>query len=50
MIHESYGEDLDMTTDEEDNYHELALNLKPPKLPISANDKYDVSLDLRFLF
>jgi hypothetical protein len=38
MIHESYGDDLDMTTDEEDNHH------KSPKQQILSNDKYDVSV------
>ncbi|CAM4955135.1 unnamed protein product [Rotaria socialis] len=36
MIHESYGDDLDMTTDEEDIYHKTS-----PKEQIQANGKYD---------
>lgn len=35
MIHENYGDDLDMTTDEEDNYHKLP--------PIPSINKYDVN-------
>ncbi|CAF4262233.1 unnamed protein product [Rotaria socialis] len=38
MIHESYGDDLDMTTDEEDIYHKTS-----PKEQIQANGKYDLS-------
>ncbi|CAF2070555.1 unnamed protein product [Rotaria magnacalcarata] len=36
MIHESYGDDLDMTTDEEDIYHKTS-----PKEQIQPNGKYD---------
>ncbi|CAF3759864.1 unnamed protein product [Rotaria sordida] len=47
MIHESYGGDLDMTTDEEDPYNKSSLNLtsnkKSLKEPIQSIDKYDLS-------
>ncbi|UJR07617.1 hypothetical protein I4U23_011906 [Adineta vaga] len=47
MIHESYGDDLDMTTDEDDNYHKSTLNSpsdKPSsKSPSQSLDKYDLS-------
>jgi hypothetical protein len=50
MIHESYGDDLDMTTDEEDTYHKSSFNSPPdkgsPKLRTQLNDKYDVSVVL----
>jgi len=38
MIHEGYGDDLGMTTDEEDNHN------KSQKLPNQSNNKYDVSI------
>ncbi len=45
MIHESYGNDLDMTTDEEDNYHKESINSTPDKSltkQINKNQIYDV--------
>jgi hypothetical protein len=44
MIHESYGDDLDMTTDEEDNHNKPSLISPSPKLQIQSNSKYDVSI------
>ncbi len=48
MIHESYGDDLDMTTDDEDTNHGSPLNSPSDKIStssqIQSNDKYDVSL------
>ncbi|CAF3257477.1 unnamed protein product [Rotaria sp. Silwood2] len=45
MIHESYGDDLDMTTDEEDTYNKPSLNLISNKTSskhlIQSIDKYD---------
>jgi hypothetical protein len=50
MIHESYGDELDMTTDEEDTYHtpsrNFTLDKTSPKQEIKLNDKYDVSFSL----
>ncbi|CAF1637877.1 unnamed protein product, partial [Adineta ricciae] len=47
MIHESYGDDLDMTTDDDDSYRKSALNSpsdKPStKSPSQSLDKYDLS-------
>jgi hypothetical protein len=41
MIHENYGDDLDMTTDEDDDHHKSSL-----KLP---NNQYDVSIILQHI-
>ncbi|CAF3752025.1 unnamed protein product [Rotaria sp. Silwood1] len=42
MIHESYGDDLDMTTDEEDTYNKSPLNLSSKKTSSKQSiDKYD---------
>ncbi|CAF1038507.1 unnamed protein product [Adineta steineri] len=47
MIHESYGDDLDMTTDEEDTYHKSLLNSPSDKMSSKSytptSDKYDLS-------
>jgi hypothetical protein len=40
MIHENYGDDLDVTTDEEDNQQKSSLN----STQISSDNKYDVSV------
>lgn len=56
MIHDSYGGDLDMTTDEEDTYRKPSLDLNidlnsPTIQRIQSNDKYDVSsIDFSFSF
>jgi hypothetical protein len=50
MIHEGYGDDLGMTTDEEDNHNKLLLNSPSPKLQNQSNNKYDVSTVVLLLF
>ena len=43
LIHENYGEDLDMTTDEDDHHHQNSKNSRK-KQENKINPKYDVSL------
>ena len=56
MIHESYGHDLDMTTDEEDTYHKRSINSTPdktsPKQQIKnkKSEKYHVGFLLNIIF
>lgn len=51
MIHQSYGNDLDMTTDEEDTYNKQPTNSTPDKNSSKqlnkneTNEKYSVRLD-----
>jgi hypothetical protein len=55
MIHESYGNDLDMTTDEEDTYHKQSINSTPDKsspkqqTKNKTNELYDVRFHFFFL-
>jgi hypothetical protein len=52
MIHESYGNDLDMTTDDEDNYHKQSIHSTPDKSsPKQLNkNKTDQIYDVRLFF
>ncbi len=46
MVRESYGNDLDMVTDEEDTYHQQSTTSTPDKTSPkqqTKNEKYDVS-------
>jgi hypothetical protein len=44
MIHESYGDDLDMPTDEENDHSKSSITFRIPKLDNQSNNKYDVSM------
>ena len=44
MIHESYGDDLDMTTDEEDTYHQTLFISSGKKISTNEHNQYDVSM------